>query len=234
MARCGAPSDPMPIRRTSKTPQAEETARREIQQATLVLVEKFGFSKLSLNDIAQELGKTKGFLYYYYQDKEAIFRAALRSKVDEAQADLVRALSRERSGMDKIRRYCFFLHERIQAEMPNTLRLREDIRSKQPALMDGVMDAVNSVTQMNIPLLEDLLREGVQDGSFPPSDSEQIQGIARIIAWTMQGFVFECIMGTPELDPEQLLRTILYLRPRELKPGAKPDGCGVRERRLRG
>lgn len=223
----------MPIRRTSKTPQTEEAARREILQVTLSLVEKYGFSKLSLNDIAQELGKTKGFLYYYYQDKEAIFRAALRTKVDEAQAGLVDALSRERNGLDKIRRYCFFLHEKIQEEMPNILRMREDIRSKQPALMDGVMEMVNAMTQMNIPLLEDLLREGVRDGSFPPSDGREIQGVARIIAWTMQGFVYECIMGTPEMDPEQLLRTILFLRPRELKPVAKSDGCGSGQGRSR-
>jgi len=201
----------MPTRRTSKTPQAEETARREILNVTISLIEKYGFTKLSLNDIAHELGKTKGFLYYYFPDKDAIFQAAIELKVQETQTQLQAALLQEKTGLDKIRRYCLLLLETMQTAMPSILKLREDIRTKQPSMLNLLMEMSNSMTRMKIPLLEELVHEGVKDGSLPRHSKTEVHAISCVIAWTMQGFVYDSLMGNLDSDPDESLRVILSL-----------------------
>lgn len=201
----------MLTRRTSKTPQAEETARGEILNVTISLIEKYGFTKLSLNDIAHELGKTKGFLYYYFPDKDAIFQAAIELKVQETQTQLQLVLSQEKTGLDKIRRYCLFLLETVRNAMPSILKLREDIRTKQPSMLNSLLEMSNSLTRMKIPLLEEMLREGVKDGSLPRHSKTEVYAISRVIAWTMQGFVYDSLMGNLDSDPDESLRVILSL-----------------------
>ena len=220
----------MPTRRTSKTPQAEETARREILDVTISLIEKYGFTKLSLNDIAHEFGKTKGFLYYYFPDKDAIFQAAMEMKVQETQTQLQAALLQEKTGLDKIRRYCLFVLETVRNAMPSILKLREDIRTKQPSMLNSLMETSNSLTRMKIPLLEEMLHEGVKDGSLPRHSKTEVYAISRVIAWTMQGFVYDSLMGNLESDPDESLRVIFSLGAisppwdtRNVQPQEMPD-----------
>lgn len=59
-------------------------ARRDaiVQAARKVCLEK-GFSKITVSDIASEVGMTRSLFYHYFKDKEAVADAVLDNVIDE-------------------------------------------------------------------------------------------------------------------------------------------------------
>ena len=59
-------------------------ARRDaiVQAARKVCLEK-GFSKITVSDIASEVGMTRSLFYHYFEDKEAVADAVLDNVIDE-------------------------------------------------------------------------------------------------------------------------------------------------------
>ena len=53
----------------------KEEARKRILDAALELVKKKGYQSMTLDDVAGEVGVTKGTLYLYFKNKEELFRA---------------------------------------------------------------------------------------------------------------------------------------------------------------
>jgi AcrR family transcriptional regulator len=44
---------------------------------------RFGFSKVTMDEIAEDVGMAKASLYYYYPSKEDVFRAVLRREQEQ-------------------------------------------------------------------------------------------------------------------------------------------------------
>ena len=59
------------------------------EKETLILdaaqnrIARFGFSKVTMDEIAQDIGLAKASLYYYYPTKEHIFRAVVAREQDK-------------------------------------------------------------------------------------------------------------------------------------------------------
>ena len=53
--------------------------KEEIVEVALKRFCHYGFSKTTMNEIAEDLHITKANLYYYYQDKAALIRDVIRS-----------------------------------------------------------------------------------------------------------------------------------------------------------
>lgn len=193
-----------------KTPQNETSARQEIIAVTRKLIAKYGYSKLSLNDIAKELGKTKGFLYYHFPDKESIFLAAIESEANEVTEQLRLILLQETTGIDKVRAYFLFCVQAMKNALPIILKLREDVQMRNSGILNLMMKKNSEITRMNIPLMENLLREGVRDGSLRFRDEDgDINAMARFVALALQGSAYDYILGDPKADFEESLLAIL-------------------------
>jgi AcrR family transcriptional regulator len=52
----------------------KEEARKRILDAALEVVKKKGYQSMTLDDVAEEVGVTKGTLYLYFKNKEDLFR----------------------------------------------------------------------------------------------------------------------------------------------------------------
>ena len=68
--------DPMPRWRRRKTARPEE-----IIEAALAIFTERGFTAARLDEIAARAGVTKGTIYLYFKDKEALLRAVLAANV---------------------------------------------------------------------------------------------------------------------------------------------------------
>lgn len=71
------------------TPQDEQA---EILQAVLRLYRQFGPDKVSMDDIAKATGRSRTSIYYYFKNRDEIFRAAVDAIVLEMAKDLRKAV----------------------------------------------------------------------------------------------------------------------------------------------
>ena len=69
-------------------PKSKEDGRRdEIVRAALRLILKLGYNQVTLADIAEQVGVSKGLISYYFPKKEDVFFAVLEQIVDRLTTD---------------------------------------------------------------------------------------------------------------------------------------------------
>jgi AcrR family transcriptional regulator len=173
----------------------EERTRREIVSATRDLVERHGFVKVTLEDIAGALGKKKSFLYYYWPDKEAILSAMVEQESVEIDAAIRVVLEREPSGKDKIGRYILQCHQEIKKRLPLISHLRKEIQAKEHGSFAILLEQSRKFLHKDIPMLEELLREGVRDKSLRKLSGTEIEAIANFTAMALHGIEYNYVMG---------------------------------------
>jgi AcrR family transcriptional regulator len=76
-----------------------------IKSAQTVFAE-YGYTKVTLDDVAQRLGMTRTALYYYYKNKEEIFTAVLYYEIEQYAEELAVLLSNSGSALDNLLEFC--------------------------------------------------------------------------------------------------------------------------------
>ena len=66
-----------------KRPTRGDARRNAIVQAARKVCLEKGFSKITVSDIASEVGMTRSLFYHYFEDKEAVADAVLDNVIDE-------------------------------------------------------------------------------------------------------------------------------------------------------
>lgn len=189
----------------------EERTRKEILAATRTLIERHGFAKLTLDDIAGSLGKRKSFLYYYYPDKEAILAAAIEAESQEMQRVVDEELTKAKNGLIKIHTYILVCHQEILKRAPLLAHLRNEIQAKNHSTLGIVLEKSSEIMKLDLPLIAEILREGVRDGSIRKFSAKEIDAMAHFVTLTLHGIEYGYILGDVDAQFEARLRIALSI-----------------------
>ena len=85
------------------TPEETQKNDKRILDAAIRIFTEKGYADVNMQDIADELGMTKGPLYYRYRTKADLFEAALRQSGEDQLAEYRRLLAQDKPFLDKIR-----------------------------------------------------------------------------------------------------------------------------------
>ena len=156
-----------------------------------------GYSAVTMDELATELGMSKKTLYLHFTSKDAILRTIIQDLGEEIRAEANTLLgNRTLNFAEKLRGFAEGMAQRLQLLTPHTLR---DLQRHAPALHE----LVNEMRQRNIPYV---FGRFVEEG--------QISGMVRTdlnSAFAVE-FYLQAIQGL--LQPATLER--LHLAPREI------------------
>lgn len=141
---------------------------------------KYGYAKTTLSGIAEELGKRKSALYYYYKNKEDIFEAIVRLEAENFLLELEEVFKRDQSEEDLIRMY---IKARISAMHMVSVRyrsLKEELFTLLPVIERVRMPYLSE----EVKLLNETIRRGIKEGVFSASHPSHL---ARVITYTLKG-----------------------------------------------
>jgi AcrR family transcriptional regulator len=79
--------------------------REEILTAASHAFLKFGIEKITLDDIAREIGIQKTALYYYFKNKEQLIAEMISQKINDFQQKMAEAVLKEGNVRDKLRTF---------------------------------------------------------------------------------------------------------------------------------
>jgi len=83
----------------------DELIKAAIIEAARRVFQKWGLKKSTMEDIAEEAGKGKSTLYYYFKSKEEIFDIVLRGETDRILANAKAAVEHEPETKEKLKKY---------------------------------------------------------------------------------------------------------------------------------
>jgi len=84
----------------------DELAQEEIIQAALRLYQKFGPTRVTMDDVANASGRSRTSLYYYYKNRDEIYHAVMEKIADEMAGGIRTAVAGVEGLPDKLYAFC--------------------------------------------------------------------------------------------------------------------------------
>jgi len=151
-----------------KTDKQENIKDHIITIATRIF-SKFGFRKTTINDIAEEMGKGKCSIYYYFKSKEEIYKEVIQREAELFKKEVYdNVINTSQNPKDKLRSYVLkrmkFLKELVNfnealrndylKSLPFIEKLREKYDIEEFEVIKGILD------------------EGIKQGIFNVTETE--------------------------------------------------------------
>src|SRR5579863_8940121 len=92
---------------TAASLNPDDVAQAEILQAALRLYQKFGPTKVTMDDVATASGRSRTSLYYYYKNRDEIYQAVMEKIALSMAADIRQAVVAVDTLPDKIYAFCW-------------------------------------------------------------------------------------------------------------------------------
>ncbi len=175
---------------------------------------QFGHSKVTMDEIAADVGMGKASLYYYYPTKEDLFRAVIDHEQAEFLALMEPILEENATSSEKLRRY---LERRMRhfQDFVNLSSLSMSVFSQADSVMGELF---RILTKHDYRMIESILAEGVRRNEFTPID---VNATASLVVHLLQGLRLRLLkrLGThvqeedyAELKRDQELLSALLVR----------------------
>jgi AcrR family transcriptional regulator len=147
-----------------------DDTRQKILEVATRLFSKYGFKKTSVDEIARAAHKAKGSVYYHFPGKEDLFREVVEMELNQVKSELARIAGEDSDTAMKLRRY---LTTRMLL-MGHAVNYHETLKADLLEQLDFVEEVKDSFYQFETGLVKDMLKEGIQNGTFIELDYEMV------------------------------------------------------------
>ncbi len=179
----------------SPRPNVSEQRKNQILDAAMQVFARLGFHKARMEDVAQEAGVSKGLLYWYYKNKDAIIAAILDRLFSQEMRHLHNALAASGPVTDRL-----LALSRETAQHMLSLKFLVPIAFEFYALAGRnahVRSALQQYYTQYRQNLMQLIEEGIASGEF--REDTQAEAVAQTIIALFEGLVLLWVV-----DPEQV------------------------------
>ncbi len=174
--------------------QAATTTQDAIIEAAEGLFSRFGFARVTMDEIAGEAGLKKPSLYYYFPTKEDLFKSVVEKKRAEFRDRVEQVLVSKRTAGSRIEQYVMIRFDYFKnLQELNILDFKQATRNA-PALIE----MFRQHAQEELSWLSELLAAGRQNGEFCLSSSRKI---AELFLHSLQGLRLRVMRESQYLRP---------------------------------
>jgi len=150
-------------------PSLSQDRERMILNAAQGRFARFGFSKVTMDEIAEDVGMAKASLYYYYPAKDDVFRAVIRREQEEFLRQTATILDNEDPASQKLTAY---VRQRVALakQLQNLSALNVTFwHNMKPMFRDLFV----AFAKEELHVITKILREGKKNNEFSISSPEK-------------------------------------------------------------
>ena len=152
----------------------------------------YGYSKVTMDEIADDIGMAKASLYYYFPTKDEIFRGVIEREQHEHLLRLQEMLNKELSSSEKLRLF-FNLRMTFSSQMFN---LTWHNRQIWPSMKPIFKDLFQNLSAEEQRLLAGVLRNGKQRKEFSIASPDNVAQMLLNIVQGLRIRLFHIDHGT--------------------------------------
>lgn len=195
---------------TPQTPKTKDEVvkdfrTREILEAARRVIAELGYAGASTERIAQEAGISKGTIYLYFKNKEALLSAVFQHGFEVLMARTRAATQRARGSAPKLRALvqAFLEHTEEHQAFYQALQGHPDLG---PEGNSEVSEQIRKMTEEYVVFVAGLLERGVRAGELRAIDA---QLCARFLMQLLRGIVLGRVREPSAHDPEREIQGVL-------------------------
>jgi TetR/AcrR family transcriptional regulator len=179
----------------TKIPELSREKETLILNAAQKRFALYGFGKVTMDEIAEDVGMGKASLYYYFPTKEDIFRGVIRREQQEFLEQMQNVVEQKMLVSDKLRKYVL-QRLKYSSQLFNLSSLNHQ---SWMDLKPIFKDLFNNFAGEERKLLMQIIREGKQAGEFSVPSPEKV---AHLILHILQGLRLR-LFGATSTPPIQ-------------------------------
>ncbi len=182
----------------------KELTRDAIISAASMVFSRYGYKKTTLEDITSYLNIGKTAIYYYFKNKEDIFKEVIKKEASNLRESL---LSETSKAKDPLEKFTVFVHTRMSflKRIGNYYAaLRFDLMEQ----LDFINDSRRDFDIIEIKIIEKILKEGCKSKHFKV---DNIGETATTIAITFKSLEIPFFGKSTEFDYEPILNRLIKI-----------------------
>ena len=182
----------------------------KIYAAALKVFADYGFKKATLDDIAGELGMTKGNLYHYAQDKRDLYHNTVRHALLRWQERVARAIAREH---DVVRQFHVMCEKAVAYLSQDDELRRLLVRDPDIFPMFPTDDPYSDINTASVGMIRSILERGIEAKRFRPVD---LDVIPDVIFSVYKMFIIRMYLKSRDRNQERMFTQTVALMTRGL------------------
>jgi TetR/AcrR family transcriptional repressor of mexJK operon len=163
-----------------KKPEFEAEKKKSILDAAQNRFSSYGYSKVTMDEIAEDIGMAKASLYYYFPTKDDILRGVIQREREEYVQSMQNVLKNPGSATERFLAY-FQLRIKFSGQIFNLSYHNHQI---WPSMKPIFKDLFLSLSMEEETAIAQLLRDGITKKEFTLESPEQT---AELIQHVIQG-----------------------------------------------
>lgn len=146
----------------------KNAVREQIINSASIVFGKYGYKKTTMDEIGMAAGKGKTAIYYYFKNKEDVFKAVVEREAAQLEKSLFDAIVDKTTPEEKLKAY-FYARMQTMLNLSNFYdAMKNEILNHLPFINKIRTD----VDQKELALIKSILEEGVHLGYFEVKDLE--------------------------------------------------------------
>lgn len=137
--------------------------REAILDATDLLLSRYGYKKMTIDDLAREVGIGKGSVYLHFPSKEEIVLSHIDRIVDRVKSDLIKISKSASAPDEKVRE---MILSRVLIRFDSVQHYTESIDELLSSLRSKVIERRERYFMEEARIFESVVREGIDSGLF--------------------------------------------------------------------
>ena len=190
--------------------QKEDFIQKSILQAAMQLFHRHGLSKITMDDIAKAIGKSRSSLYYYYKNREEIFDAVMNECLEEISSTIALATESATGLENKIKA---FFQEKITTSIDKSSfyrALEYGMGADEISIHRATMATFHfELMKREAGILMSCFEESIRNGELKPASKKIIEEHVYIALSSIRGIKREIDYGNKNyIDPTSLIKTL--------------------------
>jgi AcrR family transcriptional regulator len=161
-----------------------KTTREAILEATDRLLARYGYKKMTIDDLAQEVGIGKGSVYLHFSSKEEIAMSHIDGLIDKMLHNLSAIAASNSPASDRV---LDFLLERVLYRFDRVQHYKQSLDELLAVLRPTLLERRRNYFKQEARILGDIIADGQKKGEFEAGDAVDL--------------AYTCISATNSLLP---------------------------------
>jgi len=182
----------------------DDIIRAAILRAAEALFQKWGLKKTTMEDIAQEAGKGKSTLYYYFKSKEEILLAVLEDQIVRILQKARREVDKQKTAKGKLLAYVSTTFKEIR----DTMTLFDVLRGEVKIDKEFIRNIRKKHDILDEQIMRSILEYGFKTKEFKAASARNIDALTRALLSIKMSLLINVFV---ENDDQELIRLVLDL-----------------------
>lgn len=170
--------------------EKDEIIIQSIIDAAKKLMQQYGLSKTTMEDIAKAAGKGKSTLYYYFKSKEEIFDQVINQEIDEFFNTVKTAVNKQADAISMLKTYIVMKVKTLREKINLYTFAENDLQGR---LNKEFTNLRNRYDNEEKKMISSILTKGVETSLFKKEITQEIDVLSELLVSCVRGVEMDII-----------------------------------------